>query len=366
MIRLGNIYYMLAYAFETLDEQDRPSPLGWEKFTNAADLCAAILAEGVKKQVRQGIRKGYVAETAPLAALRGRLEWAASVKSGGLCTRRLVCAYDEFLADIHLNRVLKTTLVWLMKAPIDQERKDTLSLLLPYFKEVRPLAPASINWHIQYDRNTSSYRLLMYICRLVLQGLLQRQADGGVRVREYLHRKAVHDLYERFVRAYCRRHFPDTNPEAPLINWTGAKDPRHLLPQMKTDVQLTYDHKILIIDTKYYGKNTQTKHHGTWEQCPSRPKLISQNLYQIFCYVKNKAAEVARNGVEVSGLLLYALTDGAPISECYEMSGNSIGVRTLDLSAEFSQIRQALDAIAADFLGAVPVPWKSNAGARPD
>lgn len=342
MIRPINIYYMLAYAFEELRERDAQS-LSDERFENAADLCAAILAVGVKKQVRQGIRKGYVPETASLPALRGKLDWAASLKSGGVFTRKLVCAYDEFLADIRLNRIIKTTLAWLLKARIEQKRKTDLSLLLPYFQEVRTLEPTAINWHIQYDRNSRSYQLLMYICRLVLKGLLHKREDGSIKMREHLNADAVHRLYERFVRAYYRRHFPGTNPKKACIPWALDDGYDAMLPQMETDVQLTHGHKILIIDTKYYGNDRQWRYGAE--------KLISQNLYQIFCYVKNKAAEVAGARQEVSGLVLYALTDRGALSQSYQMSGNRIGVRTLDLGAEFSQIRQALDAIAADFLG---------------
>lgn len=342
MIRPANIYYMLAYAFETLEEK-APRTLGSEKFENAADLCAAILAEGLKKQVRQGIMRGYVPQTASLTALRGRLDFAASLRSGDLFSRRLVCAYDEFLPDIRLNRILKTTLVWLMKAPVPQERKRSLAVFLPYFNDVQTLDPHCIDWRLQYDRNTRSYQLLMYICRLVLKGLLQRQADGTVKVREYLATQAMHELYERFVRAYYRRHFPEAGAKKADIAWALDDGFGAMLPQMETDVQLAYRDKILIIDTKYYGHDRQRR-YGT-------EKLISQNLYQIFCYVKNKAADVAQTGKEVSGLLLYALTDGGALSQSYEMSGNRIGVRTLDLGAEFSQIRQQLDAIAQDFLG---------------
>lgn len=347
MIRPANIYYMLAYAFDMLDEQNEPRPLGSEKFENADDLCAAILAEGLKKLVRQGIRRGYVPQRAPLAALRGRLDWQASINSGALFAHRLVCAYDEFLADIRLNRIIKTTLVWLRKAPISDKRKTLLASFLPYFKDVQELDPHCINWCIRYDRNLQSYQLLIYICRLVLEGRLQRQADGTVKIREYLNAEEMHKLYERFVLKYYCRHFPETNPKKTRISWTLDGADAAMLPQMETDVQLTYRRKILIIDAKYYENVMQSRDDAE----NFAQKLNSQNLYQIFCYVKNKAAAVAQAGREVSGLLLYALTDEGEISRSYEMSGNTIGVRTLDLGAEFSQIREQLDSIAEDFLG---------------
>jgi 5-methylcytosine-specific restriction enzyme subunit McrC len=65
-------------------------------------------------------------------------------------------------------------------------------------------------------------------------------------------------------------------------------------------------------------------------------------LYQIFTYVKNRAAK----GGEVAGMLLYAKTDEEiyPDNE-YKMSGNKVTVRTLDLNRDFEAIASQLDAI---------------------
>jgi 5-methylcytosine-specific restriction enzyme subunit McrC len=70
-------------------------------------------------------------------------------------------------------------------------------------------------------------------------------------------------------------------------------------------------------------------------------------MYQIFTYVKNQDAKGLGN---VSGLLLYAKT-GETITPNAEfmMSGNRIGVRTLDLNLHFSQIAAQLDKIVTDF-----------------
>lgn len=46
MIRIQNIYYMLAYAFQVLNEQGYEN-IATEEFDNTAELCAAILARGI-------------------------------------------------------------------------------------------------------------------------------------------------------------------------------------------------------------------------------------------------------------------------------------------------------------------------------
>lgn len=63
--------------------------------------------------------------------------------------------------------------------------------------------------------------------------------------------------------------------------------------------------------------------------------------------MKNKEAELAGGPHEVSGMLLYAKTDEETQPDgVYQMSGNRISVRTLDLNLPFEQIAAQLDAIA--------------------
>jgi 5-methylcytosine-specific restriction enzyme subunit McrC len=54
----------------------------------------------------------------------------------------------------------------------------------------------------------------------------------------------------------------------------------------------------------------------------------------------------------VSGMLLYAATDEKiQPNNTYQMSGNKISVRTLDLNKEFSEIDAQLKAIVEEHLG---------------
>ena len=75
--------------------------------------------------------------------------------------------------------------------------------------------------------------------------------------------------------------------------------------------------------------------------------LHSGNLYQIFTYVKNKEYELRENNHTVSGMILYAKTDEEIYpNNIYQMSGNQITVRTLDLNLPFDEIAWQLNIIA--------------------
>jgi 5-methylcytosine-specific restriction enzyme subunit McrC len=68
--------------------------------------------------------------------------------------------------------------------------------------------------------------------------------------------------------------------------------------------------------------------------------------------VKNKEAELQDKPHEVSGMLLYAKTDEEITpDQKYNMSGNKISVRTLDLNMEFDGIKKQLDEIVEEYLG---------------
>ena len=77
--------------------------------------------------------------------------------------------------------------------------------------------------------------------------------------------------------------------------------------------------------------------------------MHSNNLYQIFTYVKNKEFELKDCEHTVSGMLLYAQTDEDVIpNNTYQMSGNQISVRALNLNQNFSKISENLNSIVKD------------------
>lgn len=68
----------------------------------------------------------------------------------------------------------------------------------------------------------------------------------------------------------------------------------------------------------------------------------------IFTYVKNREYQFGDEENKVSGMLLYARTDALiQPDNVYQMHGNQISVKTLDLNKPFDEIAKQLDEIAA-------------------
>ena len=168
--------------------------------------------------------------------------------------------------------------------------------------------------------------------------MLQTQQEGNSKITDFLDEQRMSRLYEKFLLEYYRKEHPDLTVNASQISWQLDNDEDMMLPKMQTDIMLSKENTILIIDAKYYSHMTQQQY--------GRSTLHSNNLYQIFTYVKNKDFELRNQEHTVSGMLLYAKTDEELyLNTSYQMSGNCISVRSLDLNRDFSEIAQELDHI---------------------
>ena len=339
MIPVQNIYYMLAYAFQVLNENGYKD-IATEQFDNVGELCAAILAKGISVQLKRGLGKEYVSQTEPLSSLRGKIDIAESIKAQSMLRKQLVCTYDDFTVNSYMNRILKSTMELLIRSDISKVRKKDLRKLLVFFGDVDSIDVYDINWRLQYNRNNQSYRMLISICYLVVKGLLQTNTAGITKLMDFLDEQRMCRLYEKFILEYYRREHPEVKASASQIPWQLDDDFGAMLPVMQSDIMLSKGNTTLIIDAKYYGHTTQSQYGVN--------TLHSGNLYQIFTYVKNKDAEYGDQPHTVSGMLLYAQTDEVvQPNHVYHMSGNKITVRTLDLNLPFSDIAKQLDGIVA-------------------
>ena len=185
MIPIQNIYYMLSYAFQILNEQGYKN-IATERFNNTAELMAAILEKGIAIQLKRGLGKEYISQTEALSSLRGKIDIAESIKTQSMLRKQLICTYDEFSVNSIMNRIIKSTVELLLRSNISKQRKKNLGKLMVYFSEVDFIDLHTINWNVQYNRNNQTYRMLISICYLVVKGLIQTQSDGSTKLMDFL------------------------------------------------------------------------------------------------------------------------------------------------------------------------------------
>lgn len=328
---------MLSYAFQAL-RQGAYRRMATEDFKNVQDLLSEILLLGMKSQIKRGIERGYVEHTKDIVGVRGRIDIAETLKGNAYTSNKLVCEFDEYTADTSMNRIVKATLRLLSLSDIPKHRKKEIRSIMSYLTEVNEINLHDADWGFRYNRNNQTYRLLMGICELIYKGMLLSQGEGATMLADFIDDQNMHRLYEKFMLEYFKREHKELKVTASHIPWVLDDGNENLLPIMQSDIMLKSGDNCFIIDAKYYS------HTLTGSSAYSAQTIHSGNLYQIFTYVKNKAAE--RKELNVSGMLLYAKTDEElHPDERYAMDGNDIYVRTLDLSQSFEEISRQLDAI---------------------
>ena len=343
-ILIKNIYYMLSYAFQTLN-QSNYEEIAAEKFEDMQNLFAAILAKGIGFQLKQGLYREYRNCQEDLSVIRGKINMQGTIRNKMSRRQLLACEFDELSENNLLNQILKSTVLLLLKhGNVKARYKDDLKKKMLFFSAVDTLELTSVRWSaIRFGRNNQNYRMLISICQLLAEGLLLTTEQGEYRLAAFLDEQRMCRLYEKFILEYYRKHFPQLSVTASQIPWALDDGSGTMLPVMQSDITLQLGSSVLIIDAKYYSHTTQ-EHYG-------RHTLHSGNLYQIFPYVKNKDYAFGETPHKVSGLLLYAKTeDQIHPDQTYQKHGNEIGVKTLDLNLPFEGIRKQLDGIVREMM----------------
>ena len=369
-ILIENFFYMLAYSLMDKDFNDYEK-LGSEEFSGVRNVLAGLIYKVLHKQLKRGLYRQYREEREDMSSPRGRIDTYGSIL---LSVRRQhkLSVYHEDLSENNLpNRILKTTIYELLRPTgkafdlTDKNRTD-LKKLLPYFSQVDKINPAAIPWStIVIDRNYRDYSMLLRLCRYALESRILSENKADYRMPR-IDPKEEENTYEAFLRNYYAVEH-DLDSKVIQMRWFHDGGPtllsdnhdKKLLPVMVTDITLTKkvgnETRVLIIDAKYYASilSEPQRYKGDKEKEKQKEgKFRSANLYQILTYVKSKEDELTRKGDphRVAGLLMYAKTkdeDIKPVS--WSIARNEIGIMTLDLLKNFSEIRSTLDNLVNRF-----------------
>lgn len=330
---------MLSYAFQTLN-RDTYDDVAVESFNEMYDLLAAILAKGIGLQLKQGLYREYISHQEELTVVRGKINIPRTIKNRFAHECVLTCDFDELSENNKLNQILKTTVLLLLcNAKVKTKYKNDLKKEMLYFSNVDTLEPTCIRWSsIVFQRNNQTYRMLISICQLIIEGMLITTEAGDYRLSSFVDEQRMSRLYEKFILEYYCRHFSKLSVSASQIPWALDDGFGTMLPVMQSDIHLQKGNTVLIIDAKYYEHTTQVKF--------DKHTLHSNNLYQIFTYVKNRHYDFGAKPHVVSGLLLYAKTEEEiqPDNE-YQLHGSRVYIKTLDLNLSFPEIAEQLNKI---------------------
>lgn len=327
-IPIRNLFYLLSYAEEMPELAESLNEAEDELITY--DFLAKRFNQEAKMLLRRGLVKSYVTFAESTNRLGGRILMNESMPY--MMTRKpiVVCEKDEYSADILFNQVMKTTLgdIYGSQLVKNETRKESY-LLAEEMADVRsiPLTKGLLK-RIWFSRHNAHYKRMIHIARLLHElKLLSHKKGNWSLFSAELDDRAMHALFEKFLLNFYKSEQKDYAVGAEQMSWSLEGGDRSLLPGMRTDVSLTHRETgdKIIIDAKFY------KH--MFQEYFGKKTFHSGNLYQMFTYLMHQPKDV-----HVRGILIYPENEHT-VDEVYRWDERAtVGVRTLNLNAEWSEI----------------------------
>jgi 5-methylcytosine-specific restriction enzyme subunit McrC len=336
-IPIENIYYLLCYAWDTLEEKDRVK-VAVDDSNGLLDLFAKVLLSGTRILLKRGLERNYITETVELAGVKGKLEMSPTLKSGIYFKQRTICTIDEFSANILSNRILVSTIYRLIQTKeLDIGLKKQLKPLVWMFSGIEPIELSSrVFSQVRLHRNNHFYAFLLKICRIIYENTLPTEKPGEWHFIDFTRdRHKMNQLFEAFVRNFYRREFPHWKVWSEQLKWqfeVSDETHRAYIPVMKTDISIQNEHGKTIIDAKYYQETLTSR----FEQ----EKLQSHNLYQLFSYLMNQQSNDPASKL-TRGMLLYPET-GRELDLDYWYNDHLIQIKTVNLNEHWGLIEKRL------------------------
>jgi 5-methylcytosine-specific restriction enzyme subunit McrC len=339
-IPVENIYYLLCYAWDKLEEKDRV-PVSIDDRTKLIDLLAKVLINSTRILLKRGIDRSYVEITTEFAGVKGKLELSETIKRQLLFKQKSVCSFDEFSANILTNRILVTTLNRLLRfKDLDRELRSEIKSLLWRFGEIELIDLKNSTFSgIRLHRNNKFYGLVLNVCQLIYENSLLSEKDGSLHFSDFLRdERKMGQLFEAFLRNFYRIEQKEFKVRRENIEWQFSSDSlehSRFLPRMQTDITLESQTAKIIIDAKFYKETLQTNY--------STEKVSSGNLYQLFSYLLNQQTGDPRTHT-ATGILIYPRIE-RDYDLQFRYQRHDILIKTVDLNSSWRDIDKRLKEI---------------------
>ena len=332
-IPIKNIYYLLSYAWNKLEES-KLVDVSAENESDLPNLLSKVLLNGTKVLLKRGIDKQYLTENKVYQGIKGKVNITDSLRKNLFSQGLSVCEFDELSVNILPNQILKTTLQNIIKiSSLSPTLKQEIRTIIYRLHEVDEIVLTDTIFHqVQINRNNSFYTFLLNISELIHKNLLINEESGNFQFKDFLRdERQMARLFEEFIRNFYKTEISEAKVFREDLRWKMAGETHQFLPKMQTDVSIKINDRKLIIDAKYY-KETLQKYYDS-------EKVHSQHLYQLFAYLKNQ------EDTQAEGILIYP-TIQKSLSLAYTHEGHTIRIETLNLNQDWHGVK-------ADLLGII-------------
>ena len=215
--------------------------------------------------VKKGIKSDYVALEENLNFLKGKLNINEQIKRNSIHKERFYVGYSEFLSDIKINRIIKTTLKFLYKKSNSSKNQQKIRELLFIFDEVSTCDDYKNFFEkLIINRQVKHYEQTLLWCKIFLLGNSFTPHKGDDLAFALLF--DMNALFESYVGDFIKKKFSGT-----ILQHSE----RHLVENPKS-FKLRPD---IFLKDKFIADSK-------WKIISSKDDISQADLYQLYAYGK--------------------------------------------------------------------------------
>ena len=354
-IPIRNLWLLMFYASD-LSHHDKTSRKDVEENPDdIADIVAEILCYHVEKRLRRNLSFGYQNKVATLNSVRGRIDLLYTESHQLLSKAEVHCRFAELTVDTPRNRYVRAALQYLaVLKQLDKERKHKCRMLAMQLEAIGVGRQKPHNYGAKSERfglHDSADRLMLYAADLAFSLALPTDIDGNhYMLSPDRDKKWLQTLFEKAVLGFYTIKLEKCKVKSESLKWDRQKETKRIkdiLPQMQTDISIKNKSsgERLIIDTKFNEIIIKGRHRDQ--------TLRSDNIYQIYAYVRSQERHEDQLSWSTTGMLLHPTVGGEDYNEWVIIQGHEFKFCTVNLAASAKHITtQLLELLPPQFVNA--------------
>ena len=229
---------------------------------------------------KQGLKAAYTPIESNEKFYKGKLLASQNLKHNLVNKERFFVRYDDFNINRPENRLIKSTISFLLKSTSDVRNRQLASRLLTYFDKVG----FSTNYEGDFsrcsaDRNVSYYRKALSWCRVFLLGNSFTAFAGSEVALALLF--PMEKVFESFIATRFRKHLGTGINIRTQDNRYSLFDSPSRAFALRPDIVLEFDERTIVLDTKWKLLTDSARNKG----------ISQSDMYQMYAYSKKYEAD---------------------------------------------------------------------------
>ena len=243
---------------------------------NIYEIFISFYLQEVLNLVKHGLKSDYINTQDDLNVLKGKLIIKDQIRKNNLHKERFMVSFDEYSQNRVENRIIKATLLKLLKLSSNEGNKKLNRQLLSYFENV----DASTNYdadfnHVVITRANKDYDLLMKWSKVFLKNKSFTTFSGEEQSRALLF--PMEKLFESYVAKYVKRIFNEYYVTSQDKGYYLFSEPSRKFALRPDIVIKDNSGSTIIMDTKWKKLNANSRaNYG----------ISQSDMYQMYAYAK--------------------------------------------------------------------------------